>query len=74
MSRDPYDYVYELFSRAETLKSLRHMNARDFTEAILVAFGLDKSAFSLGISKVFFRPNKAEFMQQIIEVIIKFPI
>lgn len=43
------------------------VNERDFCEAVLYAFDLNKSDYLMGLTKVFFRPNKAEIMEKIMK-------
>jgi myosin-5 len=65
-SRCTYEQLHSRYGKA--LTSLpKNMNKRDFCEAILAAFELDKQEYQLGLTKVFFRPNQGEFLEMIMK-------
>jgi len=63
-TRAPYDKIYDRYG--VILKNSSHVNKRDFCEAVLYAFDLGKEDYALGLTKVFFKPNKQEFMEKIL--------
>eukprot|EP01083_Nonionella_stella_P120083 359520_1 len=62
-----YDLIYKMYCDCPSVSFLKGLSARDFSEGILIAFGLDKKDYQMGISKIFFRPNKANFMEKIMK-------
>eukprot|EP00808_Paulinella_micropora_P026625 g45987.t1 len=42
----------------------RYINVRDFCEAVLVAFGLERDQYQCGISKIFFRAGLQELVEE----------
>ena len=63
-SRVSYDVIFEKYGHALDPMPV-NLNKRNFCEAILVAFGLGRSQYQLGLTKVFFRPGKQEFLESI---------
>lgn len=39
---------------------------KEFTEAVFLAFGLERDAYQLGLTKVFFRPGKQEWLENVL--------
>ncbi len=53
-------FIYFIYSPGLTL------NERDFTEAVFLAYGLSNESYQLGLTKVFFRPGKQEFLETVL--------
>ena len=66
-TRVPYDQLYERYGKILHEHMGGDVNKRDFCEAILFAFDLERADYQLGLTKVFFRPNKQEFMEKILK-------
>ncbi len=64
--RAPYDQIYARYGKILEASSAQ-INVRDFCEAVLFAFDLNKDDYQLGLTKVFFKPNKQEFMEKILK-------
>jgi len=70
-TRCAYTRVYELFGSVLKDKAVVNLNLRDFTEAIMNALGsqeekLAKGDYQLGLTMVFFRPGKQEYLTNIL--------
>jgi len=64
----PNRFKYEeiLKHYAEALKPRPvNLNVRDYCEAVLVAFGCEREEYQLGLTKVFFKAGKREFLEDI---------
>jgi len=73
-TRCGYDIIFERYGKI--LKPTPpNLNKRDFCEAVLrcTGDGLDRSEFQLGLSKVFFRPGKQEFMENLLSAGTELP-
>jgi len=71
-TRCAYTRVYELFGSVLKDKNVVNLNLRDFTEAIMTTLGnqdekLAKSEYQLGLTMVFFRPGKQEYLTNILD-------
>lgn len=42
------------------------MNEKDFSEAVFLVFGVDRTCYQLGLTKVFFRAGKQELLEQVL--------
>ncbi len=69
-SRVPYTEIYERYGKGIEKQRGRPLNPQDFTEAVFLAFGCDPAGYQLGLTKVFFRPGKQEWLE---EVLGKYP-
>lgn len=65
-TRISYVDVHERYGKILGTRQSPHLNKRDFCEAVLVAYGLERTEYQLGLTKVFFKPGKQEFMEQIL--------
>jgi myosin heavy subunit len=75
-SRVAYDEIYNRygatlpdFIRAKIQDgdgSSSNAQKADFAEALFMAFGMDTKDYQLGLTKVFFRPGKQEFLENIL--------
>jgi len=70
-TRCAYTRVHELFGSILKGKPVQNLNLRDFTEAIMTALGdkeqkLSKAEYQLGLTMVFFRPGKQEYLTTIL--------
>ncbi len=65
-SRCPYSDIYARFGHLLSRVYGDNLNQKDFTEAVFVAFGLDAKDYQLGLTKVFFRPGKQEFLETVL--------
>lgn len=61
-SRCTYESIYQRFGHLYPGK----LNHKDFAECVFVAFGLERKFYQLGLTKVFFRPGKQEFLEEIL--------
>jgi myosin heavy subunit len=64
-SRVPFEQVYERYAPLINVGS-PWVNRRNFCEAVLIAFGLGPSEYQLGLTKIFFRPGKQEFLNSVL--------
>jgi len=66
-SRVPYADIHGRFGHLlKHSPSSSHSNQKDFAEAVFLAFGLDPKEYQLGLTKVFFRPGKQEFLETVL--------
>eukprot|EP01083_Nonionella_stella_P145898 458181_1 len=65
-TRISYSSIDEQFGTTVQHPRLAGFSGRQFTEAILVAFGLNSQNYEMGLTKVFFKPNKAEILDEIV--------
>eukprot|EP00808_Paulinella_micropora_P000154 g50153.t1 len=67
-SRCSYDDIFERYGSIMR-PTPPNLNKRDFCEAVLRNAGetLDRSEFQLGLSKVFFRPGKQAFLEDLLQ-------
>ncbi|EOD09565.1 hypothetical protein EMIHUDRAFT_448407 [Emiliania huxleyi CCMP1516] len=63
-TRCPYDSLYERYKDVMP-KSIAMLDSPSFCEILLLALGLDKSDYQLGITKVFFRAGKLAFLDDL---------
>lgn len=63
-TRAAYADIAERFVDIAQLQG-RDFNARDLCEAVLLAFGLERSAYQLGLTKAFFRSGKQALVDKV---------
>lgn len=71
-TRCKYERVHELFAPILKKKPVKNLNLRDFTEAICAVLGNpalkpNRDEFQMGLSMIFFRPGKQEFLTDILD-------
>lgn len=64
-TRVRYEDVYERYGSILNPEP-PNLNKRDFCEAILWAFDLGLGDYQMGLTKVFFRPGKQEFLERLL--------
>ena len=62
-SRVSYNEIHSRYGHVIPMK----LTPRDFTEAMFLAFGLNQKEYQLGLTKVFFRPGKQEFLEEVLK-------
>ena len=63
-TRCPYEDLYDRYKEMMP-RSIAELDSPSFCEILLLALGLDKSDYQLGITKVFFRAGKLAFLDSL---------
>ncbi|KOO32866.1 myo6 protein [Chrysochromulina tobinii] len=63
-TRCPYEDLYDRYKDMMP-RSIASLDSPSFCEILLMALGLDKADYQLGITKVFFRAGKLAFLDQL---------
>eukprot|EP00965_Chrysotila_dentata_P033060 1101318-Pleurochrysis_carterae.AAC.1 len=63
-TRCPYDALYDRYKDMMP-RAVASLDSPSFCEILLMALGLDKEDYQLGITKVFFRAGKLAFLDQL---------
>jgi myosin VI len=61
-SRVSYNEIYTRYGHLME----KELNEKDFTEAVFLAFGMHEDDYQLGLTKVFFKPGKQEFLEDVL--------
>jgi len=68
-TRCSYEQIWERYASLCQLPRPEAVNKRDFTEAIMVCSGgkpFPRSEYQLGLTKIFFRPGKQQFLESLL--------
>ena len=65
-SRVSYSSIFNRYGHVLKQLGLVDVNERDFCESVLFAFDVDRTEYRLGLTKVFFKPNKQEIVNEIL--------
>ena len=63
-TRCPYEDLYDRYKDIMP-RSIAALDSPSFCEILLMALGLDKNDYQLGITKVFFRAGKLAFLDEL---------
>jgi len=66
-TRVSYEIIYNKYHPKMNHPLLVRMGPDKFAAAILIAFGVNESEYELGLTKIFFRPAKAQVLDEIME-------
>jgi len=66
-TRVSYEIIYNKYHPRITHPLLTRMGPDKFAAAILIAFGVDETEYELGLTKIFFRPAKAQVLDEIMD-------
>merc|ERR1719440_2128921 len=64
-TRVPYKKIFDKFDGKIKNPLVNNLDQMGFSEAILMAFGVDSSTYCLGLTKIFFKPAKAAILDTI---------
>jgi len=66
-TRVPYKSIWDKFHDKLKNPFVANLDMMGFAEAVLMAFGVDKSTYCLGLTKIFFKPAKAAILETIMK-------
>merc|ERR1719203_1969568 len=64
-TRVPYQSLYEKYHDSVSNPLIKNMNPEAFSTSLLIAFDVDESDYELGLTKIFFKPAKADVLERI---------
>ena len=64
-ARVPYATIYDRYHGNVTNPLIKNYGPELFTRAIIAGFGVNEDEYELGLTKIFFKPNKAFIVEQI---------
>merc|ERR1719204_2990556 len=64
-TRVPYQRIWDKFHGKISNPLINNLGQMGFAEAVLMAFGVDRTTYELGLTKIFFEPAKAAILDTI---------
>merc|ERR1719334_210036 len=64
-TRVPYQRIWDKFHGKISNPLINNLGQMGFAEAVLMAFGVDRTTYELGLTKIFFKPAKAAILDTI---------
>ena len=62
-----YDEIYKLYHHKIDHPLIQRLPVNKFAAAVLIAFDVQTTDYELGLSKIFFKPAKADVLDEIME-------